>query len=381
MTESGNKPKARILVVDDDERLCESLVYLFEAEGFEVRTAHDAAMAFDLAGRETPDLIVADVRMPGGDGIDLLARLRSQPELAGMPVIFLSGRTDPDLVRRGMNTGADDYLTKPFDPAQLVAAVRARLQRRAEIDARLAVFRRTMAHSLPHSLRSSLAGVIGFAEILHQDAIEAGPGGTLAASAVRESSGFVLQSARRLLEVIERSVLWVELSTRADELRAQRAHWADLAGLAGLEHLARERAVQARREADLSLELVPAVLAVPVGYFAMVAVQLIDNAFRFSRTGQRVIVKGAPEGGNYVLTVQDEGRGIAVEKLARIEAAGGSAPGLAEDRTVGVGLAIVQRFVSLVGGRVRLHSNPLGGDTRVTLELPLVGEPGSRPSE
>jgi len=126
----------RVLVVDDDPQLRSNLSELFTEEGFDVIVASGGTDAVALAKARAPDLIVCDVSMPGMDGHAVLEALRKHPSTATVPFIFLSARAERSEVRAGMNLGADDYLTKPFQLVELLEAARARLIRLSTLGAR-----------------------------------------------------------------------------------------------------------------------------------------------------------------------------------------------------------------------------------------------------
>lgn len=119
----------RILVIDDEARLRTQFVALLAAEGFATVEARNGREGVELARREHPDLVICDITMPEMNGHRVLETLRGDAATAHLPFIFLTGWSERDDIRAGMNLGADDYLTKPVAPADLIAAVRARLQR------------------------------------------------------------------------------------------------------------------------------------------------------------------------------------------------------------------------------------------------------------
>ncbi len=115
----------RVLVVDDDPALAEMLGIVLRAEGLAVSVVGDGVRAL-AAFRETrPDLVLLDLMLPGRDGIDVCRDIRAE---SGVPIVVLTARGDTTDVVRGLETGADDYVVKPFKPAELVARVRARLR-------------------------------------------------------------------------------------------------------------------------------------------------------------------------------------------------------------------------------------------------------------
>jgi DNA-binding response OmpR family regulator len=118
-----------ILVVDDDPRMLRLLRLNLERAGYRVATEGDGAAALDRVEVERPDLILLDVMMPALDGFTFLARLR---EFSAIPVIMLTAKGEERDKVRGLDLGADDYLTKPFGPAELLARVRAVLRRKAQ---------------------------------------------------------------------------------------------------------------------------------------------------------------------------------------------------------------------------------------------------------
>ena len=124
---------ARILVVDDEPKIVRLVVDYLEAAGFAVATARTGDEALMRARTDLPDLVVLDLGLPGIDGIDVTRALRRNGEV---PIIMLTARTEETDRVLGLEMGADDYVTKPFSPRELVARVRAVLRRRASQGAR-----------------------------------------------------------------------------------------------------------------------------------------------------------------------------------------------------------------------------------------------------
>ena len=118
----------RVLVVDDDRELCQLVTRFLVREGFEISWAPNGAAGVERALAEEFSLIMLDVMMPDTDGFEVLRRIRQQSRT---PVLMLTARGDTHDRMRGLEMGADDYLPKPFDPAELVARIRAILRRSA----------------------------------------------------------------------------------------------------------------------------------------------------------------------------------------------------------------------------------------------------------
>ena len=118
-----------VLVVEDEPAQREVLSYNLEAEGFRVSRAEDGEQALLLAEEESPDIIVLDWMLPNVSGIEVCRRLKSRPETRAVPVIMLSARAEEVDRVRGLETGADDYVVKPYSVVELMARVRAQLRR------------------------------------------------------------------------------------------------------------------------------------------------------------------------------------------------------------------------------------------------------------
>jgi CheY-like chemotaxis protein len=112
-----------VLVVEDDPVILRLLEVNFEMEGFDVRSATNGQEALEAVRSGRPDVVVADIMMPVLSGLDFLAKLRADPEIADIPVVFLSAKAQAGDVRAGLAAGADDYVTKPFEPLDLVERV------------------------------------------------------------------------------------------------------------------------------------------------------------------------------------------------------------------------------------------------------------------
>ena len=123
-----------ILVVEDERDLAELLRYNLEREGYACRCVADGRSAVSEAWRSPPDLILLDRMLPELSGDEVIAQLKREPRTAGIPIVMLTAKTDTLDVVLGLESGADDYVLKPFKPQELIARVRARLRRGDEPD-------------------------------------------------------------------------------------------------------------------------------------------------------------------------------------------------------------------------------------------------------
>ncbi len=122
-------PPRMVLIVEDDPVILRLLEVNFELEGMEVLLAEDGAIGLELAKERRPDLVVTDIMMPKLSGIELVESLKADPMTAGIPIILLSAKAQTADLKAGMDAGADDYVTKPFEPLDLLDRANSLLSR------------------------------------------------------------------------------------------------------------------------------------------------------------------------------------------------------------------------------------------------------------
>lgn len=124
--------KETILVVEDEKDIVKMLEYNLKKEGFKVVSSSNGEEALSLAGKEHPDLIILDLMLPGMDGLEVCKRLKKENKASGIPIIMLTAKSQETDKIVGLELGADDYVTKPFSPRELIARIKAVLRRGKE---------------------------------------------------------------------------------------------------------------------------------------------------------------------------------------------------------------------------------------------------------
>ena len=140
---------ARVLVVDDDQALSEMLGIVLRAEGYEALFCDDGSKVQGIFKETKPDLVLLDLMLPGIDGIEVCKRIRSE---SGVPIVMLTARGDTLDVVKGLESGADDYIVKPFKPKELVARIKARL-RKEDVKAELLTLADLTIDVVGHSVK------------------------------------------------------------------------------------------------------------------------------------------------------------------------------------------------------------------------------------
>src|SRR4026209_2534751 len=298
----------KVLIVDDTEDVRVIIAESLSLYGFNTLTAGDGRTGIDIARQEQPDLIICDINMPQLDGYGTLTALRENDSTATIPFISLSGAADKINMRRGMELGADDYLTKPFTHAELMAAVKRRLDKQADLqrqsEKKLDELRGNITMALPHELRTPLNGILGLANIMIDDYANMPP------EEVLESARFIHESASRLHRLIENFLLHSHIERMANEKKKSEpaSNSTPLAVDQTIPEIARKVAARFKREADLVLEVTAGTLLIPADHFKKIVEELIDNAFKFSDPGKQVRISTSMSGNGFLLTIQDQGR-------------------------------------------------------------------------
>ena len=121
--------EGRIFVVEDDEDIAELVAHHLRREGFEIKVFHSGSDVMELVRQQPPDLVVLDLMLPGLSGLEICRMMRAEAAIATVPIIMLTARAEEEDRVHGLELGADDYLTKPFSPRELIARIRAVLRR------------------------------------------------------------------------------------------------------------------------------------------------------------------------------------------------------------------------------------------------------------
>lgn len=164
--------KGHILLIDDDQEVAGIIVRFLKSEGYWVQHAGSGRAGLDIIAKEIPDLLLLDVSLPDLDGYEICRRLRGDVRTEQLNILMLTGRGSVDAKVTGLESGADDYLIKPFDPQELLARIQAQLRLKA-LRERLVEMEKIatigqMVITLSHEINNPLTAIIWHAELLHE---------------------------------------------------------------------------------------------------------------------------------------------------------------------------------------------------------------------
>ncbi len=387
-------PASHVLLVEDDPRMPEVLAALLQDDNITLSCARDANTALSLAREKHIDLILLDLGLPGVSGFDLLRQFKESPETKSLPVIVLTAWNSTNDKLRGFELGAVDYLTKPFESAELRARVCSALRtkllqdeltqaNRELFSARVAAEAAARAKAeflanMSHEIRTPMNGIIAMAGLLLETPLNHEQHGYI--ETIYASSESLLTIINDILDFSKIESGKLEFENEPIDLRQCVEDSLDL-----LAAKAAEKKIEIAYQMDDGL---PTRVLGDVTRLRQVLVNLLSNGIKFTAEGEVVVhvkILSAPGSSTerpdtwlLQFSVRDTGIGIPVDQLARLFQSFSQADASTARRYggTGLGLAISKRLVELMGGKMWVESIPQKGSTfHFTLPLLAVVEP------
>lgn len=344
-----------ILIIDDEKGLCAVLEDFFSGEGFRVLLAYDGDQGVRIARAQHPDIILSDIRMPGISGHEALVEFRKIPGLTATPIILFTANADLDDMRRGMDEGADDYLSKPVELSSILSTVNkhlARSEARREIArAELISQRANTGAMLPTDLVDPLHEIIGCASVIQSDA------NVMSQSEIIEFTRNIIHGAETLNQRFENFLLFSRIQEGNLVIGAPRM--TDISALVTI--TAQQIAGRHRRANTLRLEVESSAGAVCVELLSKALAEIIDNACRYSLASEPIDVKLQAIEDAFEISVEDFGMGVGGDQIERMES---------ESITRGCGMLLSKKLTEAMGGTWDLVNRPKHG-TKITLKFPF----------
>jgi len=367
----NNKPPALILIVDDLSENLAVLGNILRTEGYQIAIANSGMQAVSIAESRHPDLILLDVAMPQMDGKEACRRIKQNPLSAGIPVIFLTARSDTDDVVQGFEAGAVDYITKPFRSAELLARVsnHLELQRTRNLIStqneelsKLLDTKNKLFSIIAHDLRSPFSGLLALSDIMIETFDETPKNELL------DSMVLIRDTAFSLHVLSENLLSWARLQLSeimySPELLNLEEHIEKSLKVLALNLAKKKIRTNIENFTDLKAYADPEMLRI-------VFHNLIGNAIKFSNQDAAISVHAGKSDQFVTITISDEGVGIPEERLNDLFKTGRniSTSGTANETGSGLGLMLCHEMVEKMGGTIGAISNP-GNGTSFWFTLP-----------
>ena len=375
-----DKSKSLVLVVDDVEQNVAVVSQILRTNGYAVMAAFNGETALRMLEKHIPHLILLDIMMPGMDGFEVCAKIKENENLRQIPIIFLSALSDTDVKVKAFNTGGVDYISKPFQEAEVLARVAVHIKiARLEHEQRELIEQLSerneekdrLMQIVSHDLRSPLGGIKGLSQILTDGEEAEMP------EIVREFSEIIVQTSDTLLNLVNDLLDLAKI-----ESGKQRVNLTEFDIVSTLQNVVKlqEKVAQSKGLQLLfenTIELIPFQLVADEPKIMQVINNLLSNAIKFTPKGGAVTLRLQPQGDDRLLiVVQDTGIGIPAEHLPRVFEKFGNhqRSGTSGEKGTGLGMTIVKRFVELHGGAIDVESQQ-GKGTTFTISLPIIAVP------
>lgn len=339
-----------VLIVEDETGFREMLKACLEDSGYDVIAAEDGHHAVSAVKSTPPDLILLDVNMPGIDGFETCRRIRALEGGSDLPIIFTTARTSIEDVINGFDAGAVDYVTKPFNPQELLARVKTHLELKFSRDTirMLGQERLHLLHILSHDLRNPLYNIGELVKIVEEDPDSKDDMLRLIKLASDQALSIVeivcqmqsVESGKLSLELEP-----VDLRTAVEEARM----------------LLRAKATQKGVEIVNLIE--PGFSASAERRFLVntIFTNLIGNALKFTHKGGAITVWAKEDGDKITVTIKDTGIGIPSNIIPGLFSFKSRThrPGTMGEKGIGFGLPLVGKFMDAFHGSIKVESNDI----------------------
>lgn len=364
----------KILIIEDEAHIREEVMDWLQFEGYEVIGAEHGRVGLTQAAKHQPDLIICDIRMPEMDGYTVLLEIRANPQLTHIPFIFLTASATRDSFRKGMNLGADDYITKPFTHAEIMTAIQARLAKHQLAQKQRQTLEQALAAEQEKlSAKSQLVGMFS-----HDFRTQL---------TVIDFSANLIKHYGADMDVAHRDTKLTQISAAVQQLNRMMQ---DMLMLVAMENSQYQYDPQPVDLTALLQEVVDIFQSLHGLLYAIslksnegehiiytdpklirqVVTNLLSNAIKYSPTESeiKVTLHEVAEGGVQII-VEDQGMGIPAEDLPSLFKPFRRGENTSHIQGTGLGMVIVKQAVDLCGGQISVESAE-GQGTSFTITLP-----------
>lgn len=343
---------ANILIVDDIPANLQVLGAILKSEGYKVRPVPSGALALQVAEKEKPDLILLDIMMPEMDGYEVCRRIKANPFLSDIPIIFISALNETNDVVKALKSGGVDYVTKPFQAEEVTARVNThvKLYKQSIELQKLNVTKDKFFSIIAHDLRGPMGGFKGMTELLAEHM------SNMTMTEVQEHLGTLRDSSSNLFRLLENLLQWARLQQGAIPFDPEPIQLGPIVkdSFELIQESAKHKGIEITKDFPPQTK----VLA-DTNMLQTILRNLISNAVKFSSAGGKVsLTVKAADDKNLEISVNDSGIGMSqqmIDSLFKLDARNGR-PGTDGEPSTGLGLLLCKEFIETHGGTIRVES-------------------------
>ncbi len=361
----------KILIIEDNHQVRENISEILESEGYEMYQAEGGHSGIDISKRVQPDLIICDIMMPEMDGFEVLENMRKNVLTSNIPFIFLTAKDTREDLRKGMQLGADDYISKPFTIEEILNAVNTRLERIKEFkrksEERLNELALNMGVPIAKELSDPLRAIIGFSSMILTESSH------MSKNEIVEFISLIYNAGVKLNKIVTKTMLYYRL----ESLSIQKG---DIDGLLSMTtenpkqvvvSIINELSKSVSRNNDISIDFENAPVKIPEQFLKDLLKELIENALNFSPKNTPINLSAHIDKNKLVVKIIDKGIGMSEEQIANISAFMNVNSDANDKKGIGLGIIIVKRILRLFGGTILINSE-VGKGTTVIVNLQLA---------
>lgn len=342
----------KILIVDDVAKNIQLVANFLTKAGYQINFALDGQSALEHASREKFGLILLDIMMPGMDGFEVCKTLKANPQTSEIPVVFLTAKTDDTSIAKAFEAGSVDYITKPFNPSELLARVKTHLRlRNREIElTNLNKTKDVFLSIIGHDLKTPLANIVSLGEILINNI------GDATEEEKKELLGDIVESGRQGMWLLENLLSWTRIQTGKITYDPKNLVLQTIIdkNISFISPVAVRKSIQLHSESEPGL-----IVYTDLNIINTIIRNLLSNALKFTPAGGEVSLKATKTGnGEIIVYVTDNGIGIEKSRLNDLFKSIGQAStlGTMNEKGSGLGLALVSDLVNEIGARIEVES-------------------------
>lgn len=362
--------KKKLVIIEDNRDIRILLEEILTSNGFEVFVAENGYVGIQLIIEIEPDLVLCDIMMPELDGYEVLKTVRKSANIANTPFIFLTAKIEKTDIRNGMQLGADDYLTKPFEEQELINSINSRLERtkklNEEIERKVQQLKNNMSAVYSHEVNTPLNGIMGLSDVLLKYYKTSLPPNVV------EMINYIKEAGARLFRTTSNLILYADLQKYTKETYQQKFSNCIFPDYSEpLLDSILDFTKPYNREDDLSIDFQNANLKISETDLTKMITEVLDNALKYSDRGTPIFISSKLNDDYISFKISDFGYGFKKEWMEQIGAFVQFDRNIKEQQGMGLGLYFVQKLAEFNNVTFQITENiPTG--TVVTFKIPIA---------